>query len=315
MANQKSKIIAEDFDKKINSTLYKYGEYLMDTISNIDNPQYHIFYGNKDWHSSVHAHLALLLCSYLLHNNWGYFVLSKLNYESVIAERLYLMENKSFEMPYGRAWLLLLAVCLKRLYNSDILLKFASDVYLSLMEYMQRKCNAKTIDYQSETFVLFCMAAYDKYLKNGSERKFYLEQLNFCHRTIKDVKYSDDTKSNNFFSIKGMYIILCYVLVPNDSKYLNGLDEVAPEPIELSGLQNVNQYGINYNRVPALVCQWTYTKNSEFLDACKKHLTKMDTYLPNIIDPSNYATIGHWIPQFGIFAIWAYLMGTKSKWI
>ncbi|MEL6319994.1 MAG: DUF2891 family protein, partial [Cyanobacteria bacterium J06626_14] len=70
-----------------------------------------IFTGSFDWHSSVHAHWALLSMARLTDDALLQSkLLSRLTPENLEAERTFLnnAENADFEMPYGRAWLLLM---------------------------------------------------------------------------------------------------------------------------------------------------------------------------------------------------------------
>ena len=68
-----------------------------------------IFTGNYDWHSSVHAHWALLSMARVssddaLHDT----MLARLSPENLAAEHQFLARDAEFELPYGRAWLALL---------------------------------------------------------------------------------------------------------------------------------------------------------------------------------------------------------------
>jgi hypothetical protein len=70
-----------------------------------------IFTGNYDWHSSVHAHWALLCMARETHDaELKELVLQRLNVSALAYERKLLNKKKNarFEMPYGQSWLLLL---------------------------------------------------------------------------------------------------------------------------------------------------------------------------------------------------------------
>ena len=74
-----------------------------------------IFTGNYDWHSSVHAHWALL--SMARNNRDAELqarILARLSPDNLAAEHQFLAEDSEFELPYGRAWLLLLLSELER---------------------------------------------------------------------------------------------------------------------------------------------------------------------------------------------------------
>lgn len=73
-----------------------------------------VFATNFDWHSSVHTHWALLRIARAC-PDWDRAeelistVRSRITAEGMLAEREHLARNPSFERPYGRAWLALLA--------------------------------------------------------------------------------------------------------------------------------------------------------------------------------------------------------------
>lgn len=76
-----------------------------------------LFTGSYDWHSSVHAHWALLSMSRVLDDEpLQQMLLRRLSGRRLEAERKYLLDeaNAHFEMPYGRAWLCLLLSELSR---------------------------------------------------------------------------------------------------------------------------------------------------------------------------------------------------------
>lgn len=68
-----------------------------------------IFTGNYDWHSSVHAHWALLSMARLSQDAvLQKQILARLSPDNLAAEHQFLADDTQFELPYGRAWLALL---------------------------------------------------------------------------------------------------------------------------------------------------------------------------------------------------------------
>lgn len=68
-----------------------------------------IFVGNYDWHSSVHAHWALLSMARVGEDDaLQRQMLARLSPENLAAEHQFLFDDTEFELPYGRAWLALL---------------------------------------------------------------------------------------------------------------------------------------------------------------------------------------------------------------
>lgn len=68
-----------------------------------------IFTGNYDWHSSVHAHWALLSMARIGRDDaLQTRILARLSPANLAAEHQFLESDTDFELPYGRAWLALL---------------------------------------------------------------------------------------------------------------------------------------------------------------------------------------------------------------
>ena len=68
-----------------------------------------IFTGNYDWHSSVHAHWALLSMARIGGDEaLQTRMLARLSPDNLAAEHEFLADDAEFELPYGRAWLALL---------------------------------------------------------------------------------------------------------------------------------------------------------------------------------------------------------------
>ena len=68
-----------------------------------------IFTGNYDWHSSVHAHWALLSMARVSEDaDLQTQILERLAPQNLAAEHQFLASDSEFELPYGRAWLALL---------------------------------------------------------------------------------------------------------------------------------------------------------------------------------------------------------------
>jgi hypothetical protein len=74
-----------------------------------------LFAGSWDWHSAVHAHWALLSIA-RVHKDKDLetFLAARITDKALRAERDFLNKDKTFELPYGRAWLLMVLFELER---------------------------------------------------------------------------------------------------------------------------------------------------------------------------------------------------------
>lgn len=74
-----------------------------------------VFGDGFDWHSSVHAHWALLSMARILGDKVTQDkVLARLTPDALEKQRDYLANNPNYELPYGQAWLLLMLAELKK---------------------------------------------------------------------------------------------------------------------------------------------------------------------------------------------------------
>ena len=79
-----------------------------------------LFSASYDWHSCVHAHWALLCMARLCRDaELEQFLADRLTPQALEAERRALAAAAAFELPYGRAWLLLLLAELERRGRED----------------------------------------------------------------------------------------------------------------------------------------------------------------------------------------------------
>ena len=96
------------------------------------------FKGCVDWHSAVHGVWALIACQRATGDaQYSSLIASILNADALRAERAHLVRSPQFEMPYGRAWFLRLAIDHHRLTGADDLLGFADEVATGLRDHFR----------------------------------------------------------------------------------------------------------------------------------------------------------------------------------
>ncbi len=100
-------------------------------------PEGSVFRTSFDWHSSVHAHWALLSIARSAGDaGLARVVLDRVTGSAIERERRYLKENPRFEAPYGRAWLTLLLDELRR--HGAAFDDFASENRESVADHLER---------------------------------------------------------------------------------------------------------------------------------------------------------------------------------
>jgi len=100
-------VLAERVDKLLDAVRAEV------VLEDTDHP---LFHGSWDWHSSVHAHWALLALGALRgRRSETQWVIERMRSDAWRAEIEHLQAHPDFELPYGRAWLLALAHDYERL--------------------------------------------------------------------------------------------------------------------------------------------------------------------------------------------------------
>jgi hypothetical protein len=92
------------------------------------------FHGCIDWHSAVHGTWALTAYTRMTGDiQYAPFIADILTPEKIAAERAFIASRPDFEMPYGRAWFLRLALEHRRAFGSAALTSMADDLLASLL--------------------------------------------------------------------------------------------------------------------------------------------------------------------------------------
>ncbi len=98
-----------DLKKTIRASITQTEPHYKNRGGSLETGAHTSFIGNYDWHSAVHGHwAALTLAKATQDEELKNFTLARLTPSILKAERSYLLTQPAFEMPYGRAWLLLL---------------------------------------------------------------------------------------------------------------------------------------------------------------------------------------------------------------
>jgi len=99
-----------------------------------------IFTGNYDWHSSVHAHWALLSMARVGKDEaLQKRILARLSPENLAIEHQFLADDTDFELPYGRAWLaLLLSELEKHPHNYSELPQLRALIETQVIEWLEQ---------------------------------------------------------------------------------------------------------------------------------------------------------------------------------
>ena len=278
-------------------------EPIVDCIGRRDT-NHPVFHGCIDWHSSVHGHWALMALSRGISN----FSLSGSVREAFVGDGIaremeHLARRSTFEMPYGWAWFLRLAIEHIRVKKSDSIRKYADPILRSLMSYFGNKgVDLYSTNYSSATWALTNMLDYASQVDLETERKEILT------RVRKELDHWEFDCS--YERERGRFMAICTNIALLASRALSaeefrrwaslyqtriGLPKAVSEPI------SPHHHGLNFSRAWGLWELYAATGLLEFADAYSAH------FLETMNEPSqwkgNYQRVGHWVAQFGVFAL------------
>ncbi|GEM_PF-6326464 len=270
-----------------------------------------VFHGCCDWHSAVHGHWALMRVMRATGDRQDEeWIRASLSREGLEREAAYLQEHPDFEMPYGRAWFLRMAMEYMALgyaesFLQDAVVCAAIDVADSLSDYLEKlPLTPYRGEYDSDTWALAQLHAWHWSLRNhGEEGAIIVEETvrNDFLQTQARLSSDDDFRRPEFFSRWGNWAYLIARTLPDDDlrvwHALHPLDD--PDPVWRIG--SPHHLGMDWSRAWAIgtlaeqlddaSLRWSYLQHVE------AGLAQRDRYA------GRYEVYDHWVPQFAVYAL------------
>lgn len=263
------------------------------------------FHGCIDWHSACHATWALLAHRGLTGDP---------KYEAIVDDILMpakigqegadLAARPQFEMPYGRAWFLRLALEDQNVTGSTRLQLVARDVAASLVgQYASRFVDPFAREYANPCWALINLLDY----ATVESRSDLLTTVQESAAQMLDAfdrmpDASDEANWPDFMAVTPSFceLVVCTgvididVLLNKIGRRLHGLRPVT-KPLK------AHHFALNFSRGWALLALAQAGGGDELLGLALDHIES------NLHRPSwwrgDYRSVGHWVPQFGIFAL------------
>lgn len=271
-----------------------------------------LFAGCVDWHSSVHA-------------NWALFSLSRampdvevsddvrLVFENSLMSRemRHLGSHSNFEMPYGRAWFLRLAIEHMKEGSSSAVKPHADPILISLMSYLKAHgIDLYSSNYNSSTWAVSNALDYAAAAGLTTERKELVKQVT-QQTDLWNVQCSYDSELGHFMAIcTNIALLASRMLTAGEFRRWaeHYLEEIGlPTPV--TNPRNCHHFGLNFSRAWGLWELYSATGRLAFADSYSAHIFE------TMKDPANwrgsYTCVGHWVGQFGVFALQP-LFGTEA---
>ena len=267
---------------------------------------HHLFNGCIDWHSSVHGFWALTAAARVTGDeDLAAFVKTALEPEAIALERAYMEERPRFEMPYGRAWFLRLAIEYERTFKDDRLRAMADDMARSLKARIaSAPVEPLSSSYESESWALINLRAYGVQSEQPDLVSF-VDQIVHHHfvRFEQPCPAARDHEQGSFMAVCTNWAwLVSEVMEPQEFK--NWLGRFLPESDSIVPVRrpaNAHLYGLNFSRAWGLWRLYRRTGDEQWLTLYRAHLE------PTFDRPDwwrgDYQVVGHWVSQFGMFAV------------
>ena len=262
-----------------------------------------LFHGSWDWHSAVHGHWALLLYAKTEQDKPLFTWLQKrLENDGIIKEIQYLMDNPGFERPYGRAWLLALAMVFIQSDLKPNIRRLVDTVALDLWQWIQSKQIDGTIgEYNNQSWTILRLFMWFSFTENIIRKNEVQHWVETFYCTI-DNHPENDQLRQEFFSCWSVQALLLGEVLGLErlatwiakQKYSNSdLKPVSPE-------EKVHHLGMNASRSWGFWAAWRATNESRWNEAYQNHL-EHSIQLHQCWKDDHYS-YGHWVPQFTLYA-------------
>ncbi len=265
-----------------------------------------VFRGCYDWHSAVHGVWALAAHARVTGDDRHRAqVQALLTAEGIAAERAYLKARPDFEMPYGRAWFLRLAVDYKRAFGDDRLDIMAAEVADSLMAHYRRSPpDPLATAYDSASWALLNLRLYGKFSGRGDIVAFVDDAvrahfLGGAACPLQEV----EVKTREFMAVCTNRAWLVGQVIEGDT-FKVWLDKFLPPSMAIAPITapaTVHQAGLNFSRAWGLWGLYVRTRDPRYLAAYRQHYD--EAYARRDIWDGDYDKYRHWIPQFGMLAL------------
>lgn len=277
-----------------------------------------VFHGCYDWHSAVHGHWALLRLDRVTkrHETRARHVAKVLDGKALSIERALLAARPAFEMPYGRAWFLRLAIerdqwaVTRQLATPALLHEVAAEVAQSLRTWLaQRTFDPDVKEYANQAWA--ATQLYDWYRHRKEARgaewvRGWIAQSGVGAKP--ELTYAQDVGRREFFSRRGNWDYAVCITQPAKVRaaflaahpFPEG--ELAPVPTAKSA---VHELGMNWSRI------WTFTRllatkpeaavAARLEKARAAHIKAGQA--AHKVHAGRYHAYDHWVPQFAVYAL------------
>lgn len=275
------------------------------------------FHGCIDWHSSVHGNWSLLAAARadVATKFTRKFDELRIGSRDLEAEIALLKSNPRFERPYGRAWFLRLIVEQNAQDNSDDLMKLSLGIFDDLLNHItQDGRGPHSKSYNSESWALINLFDYAGHFQ-------LQERLEKVKQVILKKYFKTNTADCNYASERGSFMAICtnWAMLARRIMDARTFNTWVDNFVERNGLptpiirpRSAHEFGLNFSRAWGLwdLMNTPSKYRPEVAKAYADHF--LSGYAPTTNWSGDYNQVGHWVAQFGVFALQP-LIGGRVK--
>ncbi len=264
-----------------------------------------VFHGSWDWHSSVHGHWALLRGARILGNREDLsWTMARMGDGKMNGEFAYLMNNPSFEMPYGRAWLLRLMVTYEELGGGPHYREKIRAIARGIQAWISGSGMAAGAgEYKNPSWALVQLHAWADHAGDGAVQSWVESRVRKHHLSPLAGLEVDHEGKGEFFSRWALQAhLLSSVLGPDRLKeWLSGQEIVEENLRVVKEFNSVHHLAVNASRAWGFGAAFQATGEERWRKAFDAHITA-SLSLHSGWETNRYA-YAHWVPQFTLYAL------------
>ena len=269
-----------------------------------DNP---VFHGCIDWHSSVHGNWALVEYTEATGDRrYVGLIKTAITSAGIKQEQTHLDADPSFEMPYGRAWFLRLAIDYQRVFHDDLLTPFADDLAQSLRKfYSDTPPNPESREYQNASWAMINMLDYAAARHDEALAEFVRDQVRryFVHYDQPCPIARENVEWPDFMGVCTNWGWLVGRVIPHDqyAQWINGFIPQNEVITPITNPLNAHQNGLDFSRAWGFWGIYSESGDARFARAYLESFNA--AYQRPEFWRGPYRMVGHWVAQFGMYAL------------
>jgi hypothetical protein len=264
------------------------------------------FHGCIDWHSACHAVWALLAHRGLNRDARYEAVVDQILMPARLAEEAEdLAADRDFEMPYGYAWFLRLALEDRAVTGSTRLTFMARALAAAMVEHYRAKPpKPLSREYANPCWAMINLWDYAQ-AENKTDLGAFVQETTAAHILPSLDQLPSPAEEETWPDFMAITPNLCEIVVRSGVADIDTVMAKAGDRLRaltpVTAPQKPHHYALNFSRAWALFALYEASGDERLLSLYLDHMEM------SLKHPSwwrgDYRAVSHWVPQFGMFAL------------